>query len=116
MNGVKLDFRSEVKKVEKELSKNALRNRKKAAQELQRRLKAADIPVDTGNLKNSLDKVNGRINSFVGFKAPHARLVENGHELIIKGVKRGRVEGRPFFRPVWNMSIDDLKRILGEPL
>ena len=72
----------------------------------------------TGNLEKAIDEKTWKLDAekilvlaAVDRKiAPHAHLVEYGHELVVKGKIVGHVPAHPFWRPAVDARADEARR------
>lgn len=117
MNGMKLDFNSFAKNIEKDMDRRTTKALGEAASFIHGKIKEATPVGETGNLKRSLKKQKWKRSIGVGFTKPdgsHAHLVEYGHDLVKNGVKVGHVEAHPFFAPTWEANAPELKKKIKE--
>lgn len=121
-----MSVQSFVKDINKEIYTHDRELRTKAARYMQRRIirKLRSAPAEsvpggvpakkTGNLIKGVRTRNRKTFSLVGVRAPHAHLVEYGHDVIKNGVKVGEAAPRPFVAPTWDEERDKIINMLSE--
>jgi HK97 gp10 family phage protein len=114
-------FESNLKKIEREIRSENKRLLRKAADVVYKEAKSilnnptGDTPQElTGNLKRGMAKQIRGNYARVGNKAPHAWLVEHGHDIIRNGVKVGEAKPHPFLSKAFENTKDKVKEILSE--
>ena len=125
-NNMVMSMQSFVKDINREIYTHDKELRTKAARYMQtkiiRKLRSAPaesvaggVPAkQTGNLIKGVRTRNKRTFSEVGVRAPHAHLVEYGHDVIRNGVKIGEAAPRPFVKPTWDEERSNVINILSE--
>jgi hypothetical protein len=122
-NGIESHFYSAVKDIEKELIKNDMELRNKAADVViattRRKLAAGGEGIPKEERKSftrGLKKKTQRYYTAVGIGKPgfHAMNVEYGHDVVRDGKKIGEAAPHPFFKPSWEEAAPKIKSILSE--
>jgi HK97 gp10 family phage protein len=116
-----VEFTSMLKDVERNIKKENKRLLRKAADVVYKEAKSilnhptGDTPQElTGNLKRGMKKVVKGNYAKVGNVAPHAWLVEHGHDVIRNRIKVGEARPKPFLSKAFENTKDKVKEILSE--
>jgi dienelactone hydrolase len=115
VNGIKLDLKSFVKNVSREMNKREKKAISGAANLLYNKIKDATPVGETGNLKKSLAKKQWPHSIGIAFNHPqgaHFHLIEYGHDIIRNGVKVGHVEGTHFAQKAREAARPEVERLI----